>query len=436
MKRFGTGAAIALLTASTLFCIREAWAQKIPSGWLAKNVQVIGYTEENLPSAFKLTVTQRRGNWYLILGHYIQRGWTVVDVTDPAKPQWKKFVRGPDNTYTFAVDLAENKLIAGLAKPNVSDHGDPNKPNEAGFMIWDVTDPLNWVKLGQYTTEGGLGTHRNGYQGGRYVHLAAFLPGYEGAIYVIVDINDPAHPVEAGRWWVPGQHTAGGEKSPVRFNLHGPPVIVGNLAYLPYGAAMVILDISNVQQPKLVGRLDFVPPFHEGLAVHSVVPIPERNIALVTSENTSESCKAAADQTSIVDISNPAKPWLISLFPRPIPPPGLPYTNFCDKHGRFGPHNFHQLFHNPDVQKPGDLAYLTYFNAGLRIFNIRDARQPVEVGWFIPPNPRKRYHSDPKEALVTSTEDVVVDARGYIYITDKNQGVWILKYAGEGAAQK
>jgi len=37
---------------------------------------------------------------------------------------------------------------------------------------------------------------------------------------------------------------------------------------------------------------------------------------------------------------------------------------------------------------------------------------------------------------VTSTEDVVVDARGYIYITDKNQGVWILKYAGEGAAQK
>jgi hypothetical protein len=32
--------------------------------------------------------------------------------------------------------------------------------------------------------------------------------------------------------------------------------------------------------------------------------------------------------------------------------------------------------------------------------------------------------------VVTQTEDVLVDTRGYIYITDKNWGMWILRYAG------
>src|SRR5256885_5479783 len=58
-----------------------------------------------------------------------------------------------------------------------------------------------------FRSTGGTGTHRNFYANGRYMHLAAGMPGYSGNIYVIVDISNPATPVEAGRWWVPGQHT-------------------------------------------------------------------------------------------------------------------------------------------------------------------------------------------------------------------------------------
>jgi myo-inositol-hexaphosphate 3-phosphohydrolase len=36
----------------------------------------------------------------------------------------------------------------------------------------------------------------------------------------------------------------------------------------------------------------------------------------------------------------------------------------------------------------------------------------------------------PEDKLVVQTEDVVVDRRGFIYISDKNQGVWILRYTG------
>jgi hypothetical protein len=75
------------------------------------------------------------------------------------------------------------------------------------------------------------------------------------------------------------------------------------------------------------------------------------------------------------------------------------------------------------------LMYLTYFNAGLRVFDISNARLPREVGYFIPPDPVKRYGPVPTR-LVEQTEDVLVDRRGYVYVTNKNQGLWILRYTG------
>jgi hypothetical protein len=67
--------------------------------------------------------------------------------------------------------------------------------------------------------------------------------------------------------------------------------------------------------------------------------------------------------TAMVDINDPAKPKLASIFPTPAPPPDAPYTDFCEKGGRFGPHNTNILQQSPDVEKQADLIYLTYFNA-------------------------------------------------------------------------
>src|SRR5882672_4847306 len=55
--------------------------------------------------------------------------------------------------------------------------------------------------------------------------------------------------------------------------------------------------------------------------------------------------------------------------------------------------------------------------------------QPVETGWFVPPDPEKNAGPLPKD-LVTQTEDVLVDTRGYVYVTAKNWGVWVLRYGG------
>ncbi len=64
--------------------------------------------------------------------------------------------------------------------------------------------------------------------------------------------------------------------------------------------------------------------------------------------------------------------------------------------------------------------------AGLRVYDIRDPRTPNEIAYFIPPDPKVRIGTKPSK-LVEQTEDVLVDRRGFIYISQKNQGIYILK---------
>ena len=105
-----------------------------------------------------------------------------------------------------------------------------------------------------------------------------------------------------------------------------------------------------------------------------------REPAAVIRRTARRHARARTFLTGLVDIQDPTKPKLISTFPTPVPPADAPYKDFCDKGGRFGPHNTNILQHNPDVEKQADLIYLTYFNAGLRIYDIKDARLPKEVG--------------------------------------------------------
>ncbi|HEX7126619.1 MAG TPA: hypothetical protein VF406_12745 [Thermodesulfobacteriota bacterium] len=353
-------------------------------------MRVVGYTDVNGRPPFKLAIQEVGGRWYLYTGHLWHRGWSILDVTDPSQPSVVRFIPGPENTWTIQMEVDEGTMITALEQMPESWGGDPNQPFEEGVLVWSLADPTNPELLGHFRT-GGTGTHRNFYAGGRYVHLAAGMPGYSGEIYVILDISDPTRPVEAGRWWVPGQHEAGGETPEPGVSLHGPPYVEGNLAYLSYGAAgVVILDISDVSAPRMVGQLDFSPPFLANIGLHSVLPLP-------------------------------------------VPSRKSPYRDFCEKGGRFGPYNINPHFHSEFVERRDDRVYLTYFNAGLRIYDIENPRVPKEIGYFIPPDPTQRFGPQPPDRLVVQTEDVLVDRRGYIYITNKNQGLWILRYTGRPA---
>jgi hypothetical protein len=400
---------------------------------VASQVEFVGYHDLEGKPAFKLAMQVVDDRWYLYLSHFWQRLFTIYEVTDPSAPRKVAEIPGPPNTWTLQVQVADGKLITGLERIGPGWGGEPDEPFDEGIQVWDVERPASPRLLSHWRT-GGSGTHRNHYDGGRYVHLSAGLPGFAGNIYLILDIADPERPREAGRWFLPEQYAAGGGRSTRRLHLHGPAYPEGDRAYLGYGGGgMIILDISDVSSPRLVSRLDFGDAFANSLGMHTVIPLPRRKLAVVNTEAIAENAEEPLFLAGIVDIADEARPRLISLFPTPEPPPGAPYANFSRRGGRFGPHNQHHWQHQPHLFESDDLVYLTWFNAGLRVYDIRDPYLPREVGSFLPADPLERRGLLPK-TLVTQTEDVLVDARGYAYLTDKNHGLFVVRYTGAGSA--
>ena len=117
---------------------------------------------------------------------------------------------------------------------------------------------------------------------------------------------------------------------------------------------------------------------------------------------------------------------ILSALPVPAPSRGLAYRNYYDKGGRFGPHNQHHHQGHPAHMRLDTVVLLTYFNAGLRAYDLTDPRTPAEVGCFVAEDPRQRRGPKP-EVLVTQAEDVLVDDRGLIFLTDKNHGLFVLE---------
>ncbi len=433
LKRLTIAAAISAVTTGTM-CV-AAHADAIPAGWQASNMSPIGYSDlQGRGGAFKLVIKRAGDKWYLYMGHLWNYGFSIVDVTDPAAPRYVKFVEMPTNNWTIQLSMHDNILVAAMEKPALAWGGSPDKPFSEGAIFWDVSDPENPTQLSQWKT-GATGTHRNSYPGGKYAFMSAGMPGYAGAgnILVILDISDPKNPKEAGRWWMPGQKEGETQIGGPR-GFHGPANLSpdGKSLVMGYSPMVVNLDISDVANPKVIGQLRMSPPFLSAgsQSLHTSLPLWDRGLIYANSEASAERCNEGLNWAGLIQNKDPANMQLLSLFPLPQPPKGAPYKNFCEKGGRFGPHNTNQEIHLPDVEKPGNLIYLTYFNASLRVFDIKDPVQPVETGWFIPPQPQKRLGPQPPNDLVQQTEDVLVDTRGNIFIDDKHWGLWVLRYSG------
>jgi hypothetical protein len=426
-------AALALTTA--IVCSAAgASADPIPPGSEASGLRLVGFSGLGGHStAFKLAITHaKNGRWYLYMGHSFESGWSILDVTDPANPRYVRFIPGPAGFVTSQVTLHGDLMITGIDKPPFAEHP---QPVENTALLWDISNPENPKQISTWKAGPG-GSHRNSYPGGKYAYLAATVPGFTGRILQIVDVSDPLHLVEAGRWWQPGQKD--GETSPTGrrpSGMHGPANVSpdGKMISVAYYPDIVNLDISDIAHPKLIGSLTMTPPFADNGAQseHTVLPFWDRKLLYISSEASASGCdEEPLNYAGFVDNSKPAKPRLISIFPVPRPPAGKPYKDFCDKGGRFGPHNVNQEIHNPDVMPNGNTLYIAYFNAGLQKYDITNAHLPTNTGYFIPPErPDLPKHptGGPHESPINWSEDVVVDTRGNIYVTDDKWGIWILR---------
>ena len=77
-----------------------------------------------------------------------------------------------------------------------------------------------------------------------------------------------------------------------------------------------------------------------------------------------------------VDATVEKKPMVVASYS--VPETG---ENFCERGGRFGSHSSNESMAPVFYKK---LAFVTWFNAGVRAIDIRDPYHPKEVGYFIP----------------------------------------------------
>ena len=220
----------------------------------ARNIELVGYHDLAGRSGFKLAMTEREGRFFLYVAALWEPGWSIVDVTDPTRAELVRWIPGPEGTWTIQVQVAGERMVTSLERIPAGWGNSPAGAAAEGFYVWDIADPTTPRLLGHWKS-GAVGTHRNYYDGGRYVHAATTLPGFAEHVYGIVDIDDPEHPVLVGRWWWPGQHVAAGEQltepeiairasgRPYRFgdgslhpavSLHGGAYVAGERAYCPW----------------------------------------------------------------------------------------------------------------------------------------------------------------------------------------------------------
>ena len=284
-----------------------------------------------------------------------------------------------------------------------------------GIRNYDVTDPRNPKLLQEYSTGvKGNGTHHNFYDGGQYAYLDCGWDDqlrlenlerpYSNGI-MIVDMSDPANVKEVSKWWVPGQRL-GEEAEYKKYRFAGDHVSWtgnhgaisvpkrvedgGTVGYGGFGAfGMYCMDLRDIKNPKPYGHVQYefdtfgTIPFHTCLPITSDAAHPRlQNLVVATHESVEADCRENYHTPYVVDVKDPRNPKIIGLFPRPQAPPDAPYNDFCFARGRFGSHNT-QCWLQPGAAKPNIVA-MTWFNAGVRLFDISDPTAPKEVAWFVP----------------------------------------------------
>ncbi|MDR3663421.1 MAG: hypothetical protein P4L86_24055, partial [Mycobacterium sp.] len=310
-------------------------------------------------------------------------------------------------------------------KGKIDSHADdPEQTWSAGLAVYDVSKPDAPRQIGFMPVKGG-GLHRCWYTGGRWAYASALLDGFTDYIMITIDMADPTKPVVAGKYWLPGMNKAAGEvpnwPSEVgRYGLHH-PIIHGDIAYCSWrDACLAVVDVSDRAAPKLITHKMWAPPFGGG--THNALPLPNRELLIVVDETVLDNREDGEKPIWIFDNRIPSNPISISTLPEPND------TDYLKVGGHFGPHNVYE--NRPDAFVSEELIFATYQNAGVRVYDIRNKYQPVEVGACVPPPPTKMVDPRPNRPKVLHSADVFVDRNGIVYSTDFSVGLYIMEYTG------
>jgi hypothetical protein len=397
------------------------------------NMKIISY----LPGAMISTAEPLLNMWAKDKRRVLPiAGGGFVDISNPKKPEVinRNAYKGFLTLVVYNTKLKKWILMSAASAPITS--ATPEYPHGQydlayrrksmdfkglrGIRTYDVTNPEKPQLLQEFSTGStGNGTHMNFYDGGKYGFLdcgwddqlrmenaqRAFSNGL-----MVVDMSDPANIKEVSRWWVPGQRF--GEEEEYKkwifandqsswTSAHGAPVVPkriedgGTIGYGGFGAfGMYVFDFSDIRHPKAIGRAHWEFEPMSDIPYHSLYPVitdeahPKlKNIVFSTVECLYADGRAPYHTPHVIDVSDPRNPKIIGLFPRPKAPKDAPYTDFAFARGRFGSHN-PQAWLAPGRMRP-EIAAMSFFNAGIRVFDISEPTAPQEKAWYVPPHSGK-----------------------------------------------
>lgn len=461
-----------------------------PRGWDEQsewNMELIGFNDLQGRSTYQPIIINQNGREIAYLGHHAgtalnpltgnvePNGTSIIDVTDPRHPKYLFHIPGPAGS----IDAAGSQMVR-VCSGNVLPHAVRGKwyllrthgnagPDESQ-EIYDVTNPSSPTLL-TVIVDQLSNTHKNWWEcdtGIAYLVANKISEGWHQSgsnqHLKIYDLSDPAHPKYIRDFGLlgqqPGATSHAGIVNPPP-GVHGPisAGVAKNRVYMPYGVGSngalqivdrqkLLTDFTNPTSPSTaemlapqVGFISMSPDQggHSAFPVYGV-PIPEfqkgfnklnrRDILILVSEAAANQCFGEAPHVAfLLDITNESTPWPISTLRVPEFP-----GDFCNKGGRFGSHAVTESFYPPYY---GKLAIISWFNAGVRVFDIRDPFAPQPVAYFIPaPNQNTIANCATINGVTTcknaiQTNNVELDDRGLIYIVDRaGTGMHILRLTG------
>jgi hypothetical protein len=363
----------------------------------------------------------RDGRRILWLAHeFAPKNFTAVDVSDPRRPQVVVQTELPQ-PYMRSNSLELTGDIMAVAY-QCKEPG--QKP--AGLELFDISVPEAPRSISFFDCSGphSRGVHQVWFCDGEYVHMSAgaadFQSHHKGddQFYRIIDVRDPTKPREVGRWWFPGVRIGDSAPPPVRhkemdtgFRVHNTNVYPErpDRAYLGcIDGGAVILDISDKARPQMISRWDNSPPY-KGFT-HTLLPLFKRDLIVSTDESIRD---AAGDWPKLVWILDArAEENLVPIATCPLPP----VEEFANRGGRYGAHNIHENVPRGTAWQSDQVILATFFNGGLRAYDIKNPYQPREIAHFVPPAPPRA----PTGAI--QLNDVFADERGIVYTVDRHVG--------------
>jgi hypothetical protein len=357
-------------------------------------------------------------------------GVNVVDVSDPQHPKRTAVLNGPGSN--FGIETIAAKQIGNRAILLAGRYGYfAREPISTAPM--DIYDATNCAHPKLLTT----------FRWPENIHNLTISPD-GGRVYATLplqaaDIRDPLHPRYLGNI---ENDLVGGPLGPggIRDNTHEVQTSAdGNTIYFggqtPMSAGFTIADVTGYPQrkPRLISRVE-----GRGHSIN-VATINGRTYAVHSEESIAPPTSRGCISQNLNPFAGAAQPWLSDLTDQAHPRMRVSRLTLAiskkENCARQVLDSENASVHYHDVDDPQHTTFVmaSMWNAGLRIFDVRDPLHPREAAYF---NPGMFLRPSEDRFIDKAWGHVRYDAeRGQMWFATQGGGFWVVELEPQLRAQ-